>query len=32
LEFLLKAIEINPELREVIDEDDQISTNIKNLL
>jgi hypothetical protein len=32
LEFLLKAIEINPELREVIDEDDQIATSIKNLL
>jgi hypothetical protein len=32
LEFLFKAIEINPELREVIDEDDQISINIKNLL
>ena len=32
LEFLLKAIEINPELREVIDEDDQIATPIKNLL
>jgi hypothetical protein len=32
LAFLSKAIEINPDLREVIEEDDEISNDLKSLL